>query len=101
MSDAMRGETFDRTAVEKALATGKARHEEREEARADALVAIHGVLDPTQRGLVADRIEEHGAGALLGGPRMHRRHGKGKGMRHGKGMRLGKGKGMRSLAGSE
>ena len=99
MADAMRAETFDRAAVEKALEKGKARHTEREEARADALVAIHGVLDAKQRGQVADRMEEHGAGALMGGHGKHRRHGKGgphgKGKRHGKGKGKGKGKGRR------
>jgi Spy/CpxP family protein refolding chaperone len=90
LADAMRAETFDSAAVTKALSNGKAQHEEHEAARVDGMIAIHGVLDAKQRTMVADRIEEFGAGALLGGPGKRGRHGK-----HDRGDKRGKPEGRR------
>jgi Spy/CpxP family protein refolding chaperone len=51
----------------------------------ELLVAVHAVLTPEQRGVLADKIAEHGPHALVGGKGKHgKKHGKGK---HGKGKR--------------
>jgi Spy/CpxP family protein refolding chaperone len=73
LADAMRAETFDGAAVSKQLEANEAAHEARHGAKHDAAVAIHGVLTPDQRDVIADRIEDEGPGALLGHHGKHRR----------------------------
>ncbi len=76
LARAFRGEGFGPSDVEAHMKAVEALRTKRATDRKAKMVAVHGVLTPEQRAIVADRIEEFGLRGFMGhGPRG--RHGRG------------------------
>lgn len=75
-AEAFRADKLDAGTVTTYLAVLDSAHEREATQRDAAVVAIHGLLDAEQRGVLADEIAEHGLRALMPERRHHGGHGK-------------------------